>query len=78
MRQFVFANTDHWYLKDESELEFHTSWSWLMPVIIKIEGGGLDPHELIDKALESRLIEDTYNEVVDTIKRYNDGSTRTS
>ena len=59
-------------------LQYHTSWDWLMPVIIKIEGGGLDPHELIDKALESRVIEDTYNEVVDTIKRYNDGSTRTS
>ena len=61
-----------------SDLQYHTSWDWLMPVIRKIEDGGLDPHELIDKALESRVIEDTYNEVVDTIKTYNDGSTRTS
>ena len=58
--------------------KYHTSWDWLMPVVCKIEDGGLDPHELIDKALESRLIEDAYNEVVDTIKRYNDGGTRTS
>jgi hypothetical protein len=57
----------------EDELRFEMSWDWLMPVIIKIENGGLDPHELIDKALESRVIEDTYNEVVDTIKRYNNG-----
>ena len=62
-------NSGDWI--SESELEFHESWDWLMPVIIKIEGGGLDPHELIDKALESRVIEDTYNEVVDAIKRCN-------
>ena len=60
------------------DMKFHTSWDRLMPVVCKIEDGGLDPHELIDKALESRLIEDAYNEVVDTIKRYNDGGTRTS
>ena len=59
-----------------SDLQYHTSWDWLMPVIRKIEDGGLDPHELIDKALESRVIEDTYNEVVDTIKRYNNDTTR--
>jgi len=69
-------NAQHFYTPDE--MKYHTSWDWLMPVIIKVEDGGLDPHELIDKALESRVIEDTYNEVVDTIKRYNDGSTRTS
>ena len=56
----------------EDELQYDTSWDWLMPVVRKIEDGGLDPHELIDKALESRVIEDAYNEVVDTIKRYND------
>ena len=66
----------HYYIDDE--MRFHESWDWLMPVVRKIEDGGLDPHELIDKALESRVIEDTYNEVVDTIKRYNNGSTRTS
>ena len=49
-------------------------WDLLMPVVEKIENGGLDPHELIDKALESRVIEDVYNEVVDTIKRHNNES----
>jgi len=56
------------------DLQYDTSWDWLMPVVRKIEDGGLDPHELIDKALESRLIEDAYNEVVDTIKRYNESN----
>ena len=54
--------------------DYDTSWDWLIPVVRKIEDGGLDPHELIDKALESRLIEDAYNEVVDTIKRYNESN----
>jgi len=55
-------------------MQFDGSWDWLMPVVRKLEDGGLDPHELIDKALESRLIEDAYNEVVDTIKRYNESN----
>ena len=53
------------------ELLFHSSWDWLMPVMRKIEDGGSDPHELINKALESRSIEVVYNEVVDAIERYN-------
>ena len=53
------------------EYKYHTSWDWLWPVIRKIEDGGSDPHELINKALESRSIEVVYNEVVDAIERYN-------
>jgi len=55
-----------------SSMKYHTSWDWLMPVIIKIENDGLDPHGLIHRTLESRIIGDVYNEVVDTIKIYND------
>ena len=51
-----------------NELQYDTSWDWLIPVVRKIEDGGLDPHELIDKALESRLIEDAYNEVLERLK----------
>ena len=76
--EFYLENIPHEHtfgialLHMESEaMEFHTSWDWLMPVVEKIENGGLDPHETIATALESRVIEDVYNEVVDTIKRYN-------
>ena len=56
---------------------FHTSWDWLMPVVEKIEGAGLDPHEMIDSSLRKnnqkrwRSIEDTYNVVVYLIKIHN-------
>jgi len=55
----------------EGDLKYGTSWDWLMPVIRKIEDGGSDPHELINKALESRSINVVYNEVVSAIERYN-------
>ena len=59
------------------ELMFHTSWDWLMPVVEKIENGGLDPHELIDGSLRKnnqkrwRSIEDLYNVAVHLIKIHN-------
>jgi len=59
-------------------MEYHTSWDWLMPVVEKIENGGLDPHELIDKSLRKnnqkrwRSIEDLYNVAVYLIKIHND------
>ena len=52
-------------------LQYHTSWDWLMPVVDKIENGGLDPHELIDKALYNREIEDLHDACVTLIKAYN-------
>ena len=56
---------------------YHTSWDWLMPVVEKIENGGLDPHELIDKSLRKnnqkrwRSIEDLHNVAVYLINIYN-------
>ena len=60
----------------EAHHNYDTSWDWLIPVAQKLEGDGLDPHELINEALwRSPLkIEDLYNEVVDAIKRYNNES----
>ena len=61
----------------ESEYKYHTSWDWLMPVVEKIENGGLDPHELIDGSLRKnnqkrwRSIEDLYNVAVYLINIYN-------
>jgi hypothetical protein len=64
--------------KGNNGFRFHTSWDWLMPVVEKIENGGLDPHELIDKSLRKnnqkrwRSIEDLYNVAVYLIKIHND------
>ena len=67
-----FPNEKHFFLDDE--MRFHESWDWLIPVAHKLEGDGLDPHELINEALwRSPLkIEDLYNEVVHLINIYND------
>tara|TARA_B100000767_G_scaffold242056_1_gene238879 strand:- start:81 stop:395 length:315 start_codon:yes stop_codon:yes gene_type:complete len=73
---------DAGYLIDESKDEgyeaihescflYNTSWDWLMPVVCKIEDGGLDPHEMIDNALGSRKIEDVHDTCVTLIKAYN-------
>ena len=61
------------------QAQYHTSWDWLMPVVEKIENGGLDPHEMIDNSLRKnnqkrwRSIEDTYNVAVYLIKIHNNG-----
>lgn len=44
------------------EMKFHTSWDWLMPVVEKI---GNENYLSFD-------IEDTYNNVVEHIKWYNE------
>ena len=53
---------------DEAHHNYESSWDWLMPVVEKIENGGLDPHELIDKALYNREIEDLHDACVTLIK----------
>ena len=69
------VDEQHFFL--EEQLIFHTSWDWLMPVVEKIENGGLDPHELIDGSLRKnnqkrwRSIEDLYNVAVHLIKIHN-------
>ena len=71
------VDEQHFFL--EEQLLFHTSWDWLIPVVEKIENGGLDPHELIDKSLRKnnqkrwRSIEDLYNVAVYLIKIHNNG-----
>ena len=68
----VDMNKDYGYqIVHESCFLYHSSWDWLMPVVLKIENGGLDPHELIDKALYNREIEDLHDACVTLIKAYN-------
>mgnify|MGYP003636866660 FL=1 len=56
------------------EYKFHTSWDWLMPVLVKIEkievGGGTWTSVYFD-------IEREHKKAVEFIKTYNDGNART-
>ena len=73
--EFMEASLDG----DDFNLQFHTSWDWLMPVIEKIENDGLDPHGMIDNSLRKnnqkrwRSIEDLHNVAVYLINIYNNG-----
>ena len=51
----------------EEELQYHTSWDWLMPVIIKMADAREDTHYKLYKT-----IDEAYEEVVEFIKTYND------
>ena len=61
----------HFFIDDE--MEFHTSWDWLMPVVDKCreESNEEDSHwEAICYSLEGCDIDVTYNSVVEFIKQY--------
>ena len=58
------------------ELQYHTSWDWLMPVIEKIQDIFVDNPELDwqlydDIRLNVPYLDDTYNAVLYAIKQYN-------
>jgi len=54
------------------DMQFHTSWDWLMPVIEEIDHLQFEPIESIEKALFTRSIRDTHKAVVEFIKQHND------
>lgn len=60
------------------QMKFHTDWNWLMPVIQKINetgyAGGIT-YEL-KESLMAVDIGNTYKEVVEFIKWYNEGKTK--
>ena len=64
-----------------SDLQYDTSWDWLMPVVQKCfdtqqpEEG---QHYFINESLLTMDIEVVYDRVVEFIKTYNDGNARTS
>ena len=72
-----FMNVPKFKKASSRKMLYNKSWDWLMPVVEKIEGAGLDPHEMIDSSLRKnnqkrwRSIEDTYNVVVYLIKIHN-------
>jgi len=63
------------------EYKFHTSWDWLMPVVEKIFALAVaDENIELFYDVQTHIPDKTatYNAVVEFIKEYNDGSTRTS
>ena len=60
--------------------QYHTSWDFLMPVVIKCkesvdycnDDNALKYHNIEDEMLSQLSIEDTYNAVVEFIKEHND------
>ena len=60
----------------EEELQYHTSWDWLMPVVSKITRDEQyweeDYREHLMDIVPYGHIEDTYDAVVQFIKQYND------
>ena len=59
-------------LCDVDDLQYYTSWDWLMPVIEEIDHLQHEPIQGIEDALATRCMGDTYNAVVEFIKEYND------
>jgi hypothetical protein len=59
-------------------MEYHTSWDWLMPVVLKCkesvdycsDDNALKYHHIEDEMLSQLSIEDTYKAVVEFIKAY--------
>jgi uncharacterized protein YyaL (SSP411 family) len=63
------------------EMRYHISWDWLMPVVEKIMwDNDIEDNECtnIEEALCDAKIDRVYEAVVEFIKTYNDGTTRTS
>jgi len=54
----------------ENELQYHTSWDWLMPVIEEIDHLQREPIQDIEDALSTRCIGDVYKAVVEFIREY--------
>jgi|TARA_B110000858_G_scaffold1824_1_gene2066 hypothetical protein len=62
------------------ELQYHDSWNWLMPVAKKCINpeDNTEGWDNLAVALTTCNIDEVYQAVVEFIKTYNDGGTRTS
>ena len=52
------------------DMQFHTSWDWLMPVIEEIDHLQYEEIDSIENALATRSIKDTYEAIVEFIKQH--------
>ena len=69
---FIYEHNEVWF--DESELLYHTSWDWLMPVAEKClttDEPSDGQHYFINDALLTCNIEVVYDRVVWFIQEYN-------
>ena len=74
-------NEHHWCLNGDKDLQYHTSWDWLMPVVEKClekHNNLIDGRDVIDtsypsiaQALQVVSLKETYQAVVEFIKTYN-------
>ena len=65
-------NSGDWV--SENELQYHTSWDWLMPVVEKIMwDNDIEDNQCtnIEEALCDAKIDRVYDSVVEFIKQYN-------
>ena len=71
-----FGDSTEYYYKGEhinlNDMQFNSSWDWLMPVIENIDHLQYAPVKGIEDALSTRHIGDTHKAVVEFIKTYND------
>ena len=72
---FRDANTNGFH-----SIKYHTSWDWLMPVAKKCINpeDNTEGWDNLAVALTTCNIDEVYQAVVEFIKTYNDGGTRTS
>ena len=72
-RASFISDKNQEYYESLSELKYHTSWDWLMPVIEKCvrTGDDTDKWDNIFNTLTTLSIKEVYEEVVEFIKQYN-------
>jgi|TARA_R110000824_G_scaffold33370_3_gene106884 hypothetical protein len=72
----VFHDDDNQYYNSDGlyiglNLQYHTSWDWLMPVIEEIDHLQYESIDSIENALATRSIKDTYKAVVKFLRDEN-------
>ena len=65
-------NEHHWCLNGDKDLQYHTSWDWLMPVVHKIDEKCRERLGLNHSLHIGDDIDAVYSQVIEFIKEHND------